>query len=505
MKAIILAAGEGKRLYPYTIKKPKCMVKVCGKPILQHQIDAFRGAGIKQIIVVVGYRAEDVKDFLINCNQTEITLIENEDYATTNNMYSLWLAKKELVCSGNFVLCNGDVVFDKSIILRLIDSPANCIVCDKGKYNEESMKITLDANGFINDISKTISVEQAFGNSIDVYSFAEDTFKVLFSEIEEIIIKEKKLNKWSEVALQRILRKKKIKMKPLTLTENERWVEIDCIKDLLYADKIFSQLLYKIKDKKLFFLDLDGTIYLGNQLIPGTVDFISKLELTGKKCFFISNNSSKAKKDYVDKLFGMNIKTDVSHIVLSSDGVKEFLKRKGVKNIYMVASNSMELDFLESGFNIDLQKPEFVVMGYDTNINYEKIRRAAIYLQNGVPFIATHGDVVCPSPEGPIPDIGSMIAMFEKATGVAPIIFGKPRPEMVEHLINSYADSKSEVLIIGDRLYTDMKLATNCGIDFVCVLSGETKREDIEELETFPDLVISRISDLTSYLEAVQK
>lgn len=501
MKAIILAAGEGKRLYPFTSKSPKCMVKVYGKPILQYQIEAFRDAGIKQIIIVVGYRAEDVKNYLKSYDQTEIIFIENEDFSTTNNMYSLWLAKKELLCQGDFILCNGDVIFDKSIILRLMNSSANCIVCDKGKYNEESMKITIDSSGFVNDISKTISAKQAFGNSIDVYSFSEDIFKILFSEIEEIIKKEKELNKWNEVALQRVLQDKKFKMKPLTLVENERWVEIDCITDLLYADEIFSRLLYKIKNKKLFFLDLDGTVYVGDQLIPGTIDFISKLELAGKKCFFISNNSSKAKKDYVDKLRDMNIITDVSNIVLSSDGVKEFLKRKGVKNIFMVASNAMELDFLESGFNIDLKKPEFVVMGYDTDINYEKIRRAAIYLQNGVPFIATHGDIVCPSSEGPIPDIGSMIAMFEKATGITPVVFGKPRPEMVEHLINSYAGSKSEVLMIGDRLYTDMKLAENCGIDFVCVLSGETKREDIEALETSPDLVISRVSDLIPYLD----
>ena len=499
-KAVILAAGKGTRLSTFTDKKPKCLVKVCGKPILQYQIEAFSDAGIEEIIVVAGYKAEDIKSFVERFSTPKIRIIENKDFGTTNNMYSLWLAREDLLSQGDFVLCNGDVVFDGSIVSRLIRSSPDCIVCDRGKYDEESMKVSIGTKGFINDISKAISTKVAFGNSIDVYYFSEDSCRVLFSELSEIIEKEGKTNEWTEVALQRILQSNKIRMKPFVLQQKEKWVEIDNIEDLLLADGLFSKLSYSGKHKKLFFIDLDGTVYLGNRMIQGADDFISKLKSAGKKFFFISNNSSKAKNDYVEKLERMNIKVDESNIVLSSDGVKSFLKEKKVTDLFLVASNSMQQDFIDAGFNVDASVPEFVILGYDTEINYSKIRRAAIHLNSGVPFIATHADVVCPSEEGPIPDIGSMIAMFKKATGVEPMIFGKPRKEMIEHLIESSGINKSEIVIIGDRLYTDMKLASNCGVDFICVLSGETSREDIDLLEDFPDLIVRDLSDLIRFL-----
>ena len=499
-KAVILAAGKGMRLSSLTGEKPKCLVRVCGKPILQYQIEAFSNAGIEEIIFIVGYKAENVKKFLRRFNGPKIKIIENKDFAITNNMYSLWLAKEELFSQGGFVLCNGDVVFNGGMISRLISTSPDRIVCDRGKYNKESMKISISAEKFIDDISKSIPAKKAFGNSIDVYYFSEDSCKVLFSELAEIIEKEKKTNEWTEVALQRILKRKKIRMTSFVLQQKEKWVEIDNMEDLLLADRLFSKLSYSDKHKKLFFIDLDGTVYLGDRMIQGADEFISKLKSAGKKYFFISNNSSKAKKDYVEKLERMNIKADEGDIVLSSDGVKAFLKKKEVTDIFLVSSNSMRQNFLDAGFRVVSHVPEFVVLGYDTEINYQKICRAAIHLNRGVPFIATHADVVCPSEEGPIPDIGSMIAMFKKATGVEPMIFGKPRKEMIEHLIESSGLDRSEIVIIGDRLYTDMKLASHCGVDFICVLSGETTRDNVEKSEVFPNLIVSNLSDLVHLL-----
>ena len=173
-KAVILAAGKGTRLSSITGEKPKCLVKVCGKPILQYQIEAFSDAGIEEIIVIAGYKAEDVKSFLEIFSQPKIRIIENKDFGTTNNMYSLWLAREDLLSQGDFVLCNGDVVFDGSIVSRLMRFSPDCIVCDRGKYNKESMKVSIGMEGFINDISKSIPARVAFGNSIDVYYFSED-------------------------------------------------------------------------------------------------------------------------------------------------------------------------------------------------------------------------------------------------------------------------------------------------------------------------------------------
>ncbi|MBN1270845.1 MAG: HAD-IIA family hydrolase [Candidatus Aminicenantes bacterium] len=257
-----------------------------------------------------------------------------------------------------------------------------------------------------------------------------------------------------------------------------------------------------LKTKKIFFFDLDGTIYLGDRLLPGARKTLSILEEKGIAFYFLSNNSSRSKQDYVEKLSGLGIKTTTERILLSTDGVIAYLKNRKTTNLYIVGTRSMIKMFAEAGFETASPNPRYVILGYDTELDYEKIKRAALLLQEGAELLATHPDFVCPTPKGPVPDVGSFLAMFKSATGISPVkIFGKPHTAMVEHILRSHGVSADEVVMVGDRLYTDKKLADNLGCDFICVLSGETKRRDIEKLKDPPALTVENVGHLAEIIE----
>ncbi len=244
-------------------------------------------------------------------------------------------------------------------------------------------------------------------------------------------------------------------------------------------------------------MDLDGTIYLGDTLITGADHFLDYLKTKGINHYFLSNNSSRSKTDYVEKLSRLGIRTDVEHILLSTDGVIEFLKEKGIKNVYIVGTQSMKDMFMEAGIQVASPDPKYVVLGYDTELTYEKLRTSALFLQNKVPLIATHPDLVCPTPQGPVPDAGAMLALFEKATGIIPEkIFGKPNPEIITHVFKKHHVGPEDVVIIGDRIYTDMELAKRVPCDFILVLSGEAQKSDLLNVSHAPALVVDTIGKI---------
>jgi HAD superfamily hydrolase (TIGR01450 family) len=251
------------------------------------------------------------------------------------------------------------------------------------------------------------------------------------------------------------------------------------------------------QNKKIVFLDLDGTIYMGKVLIPGAREFLDFLEAKGLIFYFLSNNSSRSKSDYVTKLSKLGIGVEEDRIVLSTDGVIAFLQDKKIKDLYVVGTKSMREMFSQAGFDTASLSPRFIVLGFDTELTYEKLKTAALFMQDGVELLATHPDLVCPTPEGFIPDTGSMLALLEKATGKKPLkIFGKPNPEMIAHILKKHGASPGHVLMIGDRIYTDMELARRVTCNSILVLSGETKKEDIARIQQKPTLVVESVASL---------
>ena len=253
------------------------------------------------------------------------------------------------------------------------------------------------------------------------------------------------------------------------------------------------------QNKKIVFLDMDGTIYLGEKLIQGTENFLSTLRKKGIKYYYLSNNSSRSKADYVSKLKHLGIPATTEEIILSTDGVIDFLHSRKTEKTYVVGTQSMKDMFIQAGIEVDSQNPDYIVLGFDTELDYGKIRTAALFLQRGIPMLATHKDLVCPTQDGPIPDVGAMLALFEKATGKTPEkIFGKPNTEMLDYIIKRHNAAVDEMVIIGDRIYTDMEMANQIGCDFILVLSGETQKNDLPQLKSQPALIVENLGQLIS-------
>jgi HAD superfamily hydrolase (TIGR01450 family) len=477
------------------------MVKINGIPIIEHQIKAYLKAGLKKksIFIVVGYESEIIKDF-IEKNYFGIKIIENKNYLNTNNMYSLYLA---LQCIENLqfdyiLLSNGDCVYDTKIIRDLNNnSELNLIACDKGFHNNESMKIRVMGENIV-DISKEIPADKSYGVSIDLYKISLKSLLKLKKIIQEYIFVKKQCNLWTEVSLKDLL--DYTGFKPFNI-QRKSWVEIDDLADLALADIKFSNL--KIEDKKCFIMDLDGTVYLGKKPINGTINFIKKYMEKGVDFYFLTNNTSKVPSDYVNKLRGMNIDVQENNILTPLFPLLNYLNENEIKKMYCIG-NSNFVHYLKNNLESvkiteDFEECEAVILAYDTELTYEKLEKASLLLQNNnkILFLATHIDIFCPTEKGNIPDIGCMMLVIEKTTNKVPdMIFGKPNPVILDSIQNKY--NKEDVVVVGDRLKTDKKLADNLDYDFICVLTGETNRLDLEKLDykTYPSMVIKDLSDL---------
>ena len=259
----------------------------------------------------------------------------------------------------------------------------------------------------------------------------------------------------------------------------------------------------RLKKVKVCALDMDGTIYLGRKLFPFTKPFLEGMAQVGKKIVFLTNNSSKNAQDYYDKLTNMGLNIEKNQIYTSGDATIEYLKKLNPKaKIYLMGTKSLKDDFEAAGFSLVNEKPEFVVLGFDLTFTYKKLHKAAIFIRNGIPFIATHPDFNCPLENGEmLPDCGAISAAFKAATGVTPKIIGKPNKEMLEGILNRFKIKQDELCIMGDRLMTDIKMGQDLGIFSILVLTGEAKYRDLENSNVKPNVIIDRNIDLLKYLD----
>mgnify|MGYP005722872205 CR=1 FL=1 len=249
------------------------------------------------------------------------------------------------------------------------------------------------------------------------------------------------------------------------------------------------------------FLDLDGTIYLGGNLIPGAMDFLNRCQERGIKRFFLSNNSSRSVQQYLKKLAGFGIPATEEDVLLSTHDLLSWLKNANVSQIWLVGTEGMRKMLEQRGITTNSSKPQYVVLGYDTEISYDKISQASIFLHAGVPLVASHPDMVCPSPDGGLPDVGAYLAMFKATTGKDPEhITGKPNAGMILHKIEELGLLPERCAMVGDRLYTDIAMANRAGCVGILVLSGEATMADVAQLEDgaeqCPHIIVNSVAEL---------
>lgn len=253
-----------------------------------------------------------------------------------------------------------------------------------------------------------------------------------------------------------------------------------------------------LENKRCFIFDLDGTVYLGDKPIPGTVDFIRR-NLGVRDIQFLTNNTSKNLADYIAKLAGMGIDIGLDRMISPLLPLVDHLREHAITRVYPVGNANFTDFLLERMPDITFTTGDdcqAVLLGYDTELTYRKLTESCLLLQRPeVAFLATHADMVCPSPKGPLPDAGSFMALYKAATGREPdLVFGKPNTILLRSLLERYAPH--EMVMVGDRIYTDKLLAENAGMDFILVLSGESRREDLVGLERQPTLVVEDLGGL---------
>lgn len=260
-----------------------------------------------------------------------------------------------------------------------------------------------------------------------------------------------------------------------------------------------------LREKKLFLLDMDGTIYLGDRLFDGTVDFLNRVRQRQGKYLFVTNNSSRSVTAYVQRLKNMGIDAKPEDFLTSVDALIWYLKGKYDDTlIYAFGTKTFRSQLAEAGFRVtEHLEPGIglLVCGFDTELTFQKLEDACILLGQGVDFVATNPDWVCPTSYGSVPDCGSVCEMLFRATGRRPKVIGKPQPEMALLSMERWGYTPEETLLIGDRIYTDIACGVNAGVDTAFVLSGEGTVEDIEQYGIKPTEIYENIREIWKKME----
>ncbi len=251
-----------------------------------------------------------------------------------------------------------------------------------------------------------------------------------------------------------------------------------------------------LKDKKLFLLDMDGTIYLDNELFDGTLDFLAYVKEIGGRYIFLTNNSSKGVDTYIEKLGAMGISAKAEDFLTSTEATILYLKEKAHKKIYAFGTKSFVNQLRKAGLPVTTEREEGIdclCLSNDTELTFQKLEDACILLRDDIEYIATNPDWVCPAWYGFVPDCGSFADILYNATKKRPKFIGKPEPDMAYLAMEATGFSKEETVLLGDRLYTDIACGVNAGISTIFVLSGEGTMEDAEKSEAKPEFIYENI------------
>lgn len=256
---------------------------------------------------------------------------------------------------------------------------------------------------------------------------------------------------------------------------------------------------------KLFLLDMDGTLYLDEQLFEGSKAFLSYIRESGGRYLFLTNNSSKGVEAYVEKLRRLGVESCPEDYLTSTDALILQLLRAGERRrIYAFGTESFKKQLRDAGFDVTDRLEDgigLLVVGFDTELTFQKLEDACILLGRGVEYIATNPDWVCPTWYGYVPDCGCVCDMLRRATGRSPRVIGKPQPDMALEAMSRFGVSPDKTLLVGDRVYTDIACGVNAGVKTALVLSGESTVEDVGANGVVPDYIFRDVAELCRALK----
>ncbi len=241
---VILAAGMASRLRPLTDERPKCLLTVGTRTLLERTVDALLQAAIKEIVVVTGYRSEMIRQFLTTHYDKESAtfhFIHNADYEHNNNIFSLWLARS-VVEGRTFLLLDSDILFDPAIVARMAEQPGTSLALNRHELGDEEIKVITDADGYVTEISKTCSIEAAIGESVGIEKMMADYSTALFRELEQMIEREGLIDVFYERAFERLIPQGH-RFRPVDTTSFFS-IELDTVEDFNRAKELIPAELF---------------------------------------------------------------------------------------------------------------------------------------------------------------------------------------------------------------------------------------------------------------------
>lgn len=253
-------------------------------------------------------------------------------------------------------------------------------------------------------------------------------------------------------------------------------------------------------------LDMDGTIYLGKRLFPQTLPFLAGLAEFGVGYSFLTNNCSRSRAEYVAHLREIGLNAPIEAIQTSAQATAHYIHSKlpEVRRLFVLGTDGLDEDLRAAGFEVVADAPDAVVVGFDTGLDYEALCQTAYWISRGLPYVATHPDRICPTDRATVlPDCAAICALLEMATGRRPeAIPGKPSPAMLHAVCAKYGLAADEVALVGDRLYTDIRMARDAGAVAVLTLTGEAKREQVDECPAAqqPTIIVNHLGELAELI-----
>ena len=259
-----------------------------------------------------------------------------------------------------------------------------------------------------------------------------------------------------------------------------------------------------IRSMKLFLFDMDGTLYLGDELFDFTIPLLRRIRETGGRYLFMTNNSSKSVEDYIRKLQKMGIPADREDFITSAQATAWYLLRHHAdKPLYVCGTASCKAELRLAGLTVteEADSAECIVMGFDTELTFQKLWDISrLLLTRDIPYIATNPDYVCPTEFGSVPDCGSVCDMLYNATRKRPLVIGKPEPLMPQLAMERLGIDASHTCCIGDRIYTDIRSGLNAGITTLLVLSGEATLQTLADSDIKPHFVLKDAGEILAAL-----
>lgn len=247
-----------------------------------------------------------------------------------------------------------------------------------------------------------------------------------------------------------------------------------------------------------YLIDLDGTMYRGEERIDAAVRFVRRLAEEKIPYLFVTNNSTKPPEQVAEKLNRFGIPATKDSVFTTSMATANYIYQwKKDAKIYFIGEEGLKLALMEKGFAFAGEDAECVVVGLDRQVTYEKFAVACLAIRNGARFISTNGDIALPTERGLMPGNGALTALVRVSTGTEPVFIGKPEPIIVEQALQVLGTKKEETLFVGDNYATDILAGIRAGIDTLLVFSGVTKKEDLQKVEQMPTYAVDSLDEWT--------